>query len=157
MSTKQGYLWTETSSKCLEQDDSSCFVRNGFKSCGADQCVCVKSTNKGSVYVGLYVDDMIIAARTSEEINQVKDVLKNAFKMKELDKAKFILGMKIDHDRSAGTLMIKQTRYIDDVVKRFGQQDAKSVDKDQDRSCHQSSQQQRKKNGRQCGPSLIAL
>lgn len=48
--------------------------------------------------------------------------------MKELGKAEFFLGMEIDHDRSAGTLMIKQTRYIDDVVKRFGQQYSKSVD-----------------------------
>lgn len=29
------------------------FMRNGFKSCGTDQCVYVKSTNKGFVYVGL--------------------------------------------------------------------------------------------------------
>ena len=36
--------------------------------------------------------------------------------MKELGKVRFILGMKIDHDKNA-TLMIKQTRYIDDVVK----------------------------------------
>ncbi|CEG42337.1 FOG: Transposon-encoded proteins with TYA, reverse transcriptase, integrase domains in various combinations [Plasmopara halstedii] len=70
------------------------FVGNGFKSCGADQCVYVKSTNKGFVHVELYLDDMIIAARTSEEINQVKDVLKNAYKMKELGKAEFILGWK---------------------------------------------------------------
>ncbi|CEG39665.1 retrotransposon ty1-copia subclass [Plasmopara halstedii] len=102
------------------------FVRHCFKNCGADPCVYFKSTNKGLVYVGLYVDDMIIAASTSKEINQVKGVLKNAFKMKELGKTEFILGM--DHDRSAGTLMIKQTRYIGDVVKRSGKQNAKSVD-----------------------------
>uniref|UniRef100_H3H5K8 Reverse transcriptase Ty1/copia-type domain-containing protein n=1 Tax=Phytophthora ramorum TaxID=164328 RepID=H3H5K8_PHYRM len=71
---------------------------------------------------------MIIAAKTSEEIREVKDALRNAFKMKELGPAKFILGMEIDHDTTAGTLMIKQTRYIDDVVERFGQKHAKPVD-----------------------------
>ncbi|POM67185.1 Integrase catalytic core protein [Phytophthora palmivora] len=104
------------------------FLQNGFKSCGADQCVYVKRTKDGFVYVCLYVDDMIIAAKTVGEISEVKDTLNNAFKMKELGTAKFILGMEIDHDRNASTLMIKQTRYIDDVAERFGQKNAKPVD-----------------------------
>ncbi|KAE8883223.1 Retrovirus-related Pol polyprotein from transposon TNT 1-94 [Phytophthora fragariae] len=104
------------------------FLGNGFKSCGADQCVYVKRSKNGFIYVCLYVDDMIIAAKTSEDIREVKDALKNAFKMKELGPAKSILAMEIDHDMTAGTLKIKQTRYIDDVVERFGQENAKPVD-----------------------------
>ncbi|KAE8970121.1 hypothetical protein PR001_g27300, partial [Phytophthora rubi] len=84
-------------------------------------------TKDAFVYVCLYVDDMIIAAKTTEEINEVKMALKSAFKMKELGETKFIFGMEIDHDRMAGTLMIKQTRYIDDVTNRVNQQDAKEV------------------------------
>ncbi|GMF31991.1 unnamed protein product [Phytophthora fragariaefolia] len=79
------------------------FLKNGFKSCGADQCVYVK-------------------------FQEVKEALKAAFKMKELGPAKFILGMEVDHDQNAGTLMIKRTRYIDDVAERFGQQNAKTVE-----------------------------
>lgn len=48
--------------------------------------------------------------------------------MKELSDAKFILGMGIDHDKKAGTFMIKQSRYTDDVTQRFCQQNAKSTD-----------------------------
>ncbi|KAL4116578.1 hypothetical protein PRIC2_012030 [Phytophthora ramorum] len=103
------------------------FIKIGFRSCGADQCVYVKDTKDNYVYVCLYVDDMIIAAKTEEEINEVKMALKCAFKMKEMGEVKFILGMEIDHDRMAGKLMIKQTRYIDDVMNRFKQQDAKAV------------------------------
>uniref|UniRef100_A0AAV1VJJ4 Integrase catalytic domain-containing protein n=1 Tax=Peronospora matthiolae TaxID=2874970 RepID=A0AAV1VJJ4_9STRA len=104
------------------------FLGYGFKSCGADQCVYVKRSKSNFIYVCLYVDDMIIAAKTSDEIDDVKNALKSVFKMKELGPAKFILGMEIDHNMTAGTLMIKQTRYIDDVAKRFGQENAKSVD-----------------------------
>ena len=100
---------------------------NGFKSCGADQCVYVKRARDGFVYVCLYVDDMSIAAKTSVEIQEVKKALKNAFRMKELGAAKFILGMEIKHDINTGALMKRQTRYIDDVVKRFNQQNAKMV------------------------------
>uniref|UniRef100_A0AAV1VDZ4 Polyprotein n=1 Tax=Peronospora matthiolae TaxID=2874970 RepID=A0AAV1VDZ4_9STRA len=104
------------------------FLGYGFKSCGADQCVYVKRSKSNFIYVCLYVDDMIIAAKTSDEIDDVQNALKSVFKMKELGPAKFILGMEIDHNMTAGTLMIKQTRYIDDVAKRFGQENAKSVD-----------------------------
>ena len=47
--------------------------------------------------------------------------------MKGLGEVRFILGMEIDHDKNAKALMIKQTRYNDDVVKRFNLQNAKSV------------------------------
>ncbi|GMF15604.1 unnamed protein product [Phytophthora fragariaefolia] len=80
------------------------------------------------VYVCFYVDVMIFKAKTREEVRGVKDALKNTFKMKELGPAKFILGMEIDPDMTAGTLIIKQIRYIDDVVGRFGQDKAKPVD-----------------------------
>ena len=52
------------------------FLKNGFKSCGADQCVYVKRTRNVFVDVCLYVEDMIIAAKTSEEIREVKMALK---------------------------------------------------------------------------------
>ena len=45
-----------------------------FQSCGADQCVYVKRTRNGFVYVCL--EYMIIAAKTSEEIREVKMALK---------------------------------------------------------------------------------
>ncbi|GMF28793.1 unnamed protein product [Phytophthora fragariaefolia] len=68
------------------------FLINVFKSCGADQCVYVKRSGNGYIYVCPYVDDIIIAAKTKEAIRGVKDALKNTFKMKELGQAKFILG-----------------------------------------------------------------
>lgn len=71
---------------------------------------------------------MKTAAKTRAEIREVKNAIKSAFNMKELGDTKFILGTEIDHDKKAGTLMIKQTRYIDDVQQRFGQQNAKTTD-----------------------------
>ncbi|CAI5730583.1 unnamed protein product [Peronospora farinosa] len=103
------------------------FLKIGFQSSGADQCVYVKVNNGRFVYVCLYVDDMIIAAKTSREIQEFKTALKNSFKMKELGEVKFILGTEIDHDRNGSTLMIRQTRYIEDVVCRLNQDEAKAV------------------------------
>ena len=68
---------------------------------------------------------MIIAAKTTKEIQDVKAALKSCFKIKELGRTKLILGMEIDYGRNGSTLMIRQTLYIEEVVNRFNQQDAK--------------------------------
>ena len=114
-------------------------------------CLC-QALQGNLVYVGLNVDDMIIGARTSKKINQVKEVLKKAFKIKERGKAEFILGIEINHNRSSRTLMIKETRYIDDVVKQFGQNDAKNVDNPcaVGMNCRQHSHLRRKKDVWRC-------
>ncbi|OWZ04219.1 Integrase, catalytic core protein [Phytophthora megakarya] len=57
------------------------FVEIGFRSCGADECVYVKVKEGRYVYICLYVEDMIIAAKTTEEIQEVKPPPKSAFKM----------------------------------------------------------------------------
>ncbi|OWZ22732.1 polyprotein [Phytophthora megakarya] len=87
-------------------------------------CVYVNLKEDTYVYVCPYVDDMIIAAKTGEETQEVKTALKNALNMKERGEAKFILGITTTRQR----LTISQTRYIDDVVNRFNQQDAKVVE-----------------------------
>lgn len=97
----------------------------GFWSNRADQCVYVKNKIDNYVFVCLNVDDMFIAAKTSKQIQDVRAVLKNSVKMKELGKAKFIFEMEIEHARNSSMLMTRQARYIDDVVNNFNQIDAK--------------------------------
>ncbi|KAK3021443.1 hypothetical protein RJ639_045632 [Escallonia herrerae] len=66
-----------------------CYTRS---SC--DNCVCHQRLADGShVYFVLYVDDMLIAAKTMSNINSLKEQLKREFKMKDLDAAKRILGI----------------------------------------------------------------
>ncbi|POM81605.1 Rve domain containing hypothetical protein [Phytophthora palmivora] len=77
-----------------------------------------------TIFPNSYLED---GAKTSEEFQVVKPALKRVFKMKMLDEVKFVLGMEIDHDYTSKTITIKQTRYIDDVVERFNQKDAKMV------------------------------
>lgn len=51
------------------------------------------------VYLLLYVDDMLIAAKNKEEIQKVKVQLRREFEMKDLGSARRILGMEILRDR----------------------------------------------------------
>ncbi|KAL6316750.1 hypothetical protein AAG906_020434 [Vitis piasezkii] len=73
------------------------FMRNQY-----DSCVYFKTLLDGSfIYLLLYVDDMLIAAKNRAEINKLKQLLSSEFEMKDLGAAKKILGMEIWRDRDA--------------------------------------------------------
>ncbi|KAG8486650.1 hypothetical protein CXB51_020037 [Gossypium anomalum] len=69
------------------------------------KAVVQEKNNDGSfVYLLLYVDDMLIAAKDKGEIRKVKAQLSEEFEMKDLGPAKKILGMEILRDRKTSKL-----------------------------------------------------
>ncbi|KAG8501080.1 hypothetical protein CXB51_003194 [Gossypium anomalum] len=93
-----------------------------------DNCVYFKKNNDGSfVYLLLYVDDMLIAAKDKGEIRKVKAQLSEEFEMKDLGPAKKILGMEILRDRKTSKLYLSQKGYIEKALCRFNMQSAKPV------------------------------
>ncbi|KAG8497798.1 hypothetical protein CXB51_007413 [Gossypium anomalum] len=107
--------------------DSFMTSRN-FKRSSLDSCVYFKKKSDCSfMYLLLYVDDMLIAAKDKGEIRKVKAQLREEFKMKDLGPAKKILGMEILRDRKASKLYLSQKGYIEKVLCRFNMQRAKPV------------------------------
>ncbi|KAL9818308.1 putative RNA-directed DNA polymerase [Arabidopsis thaliana] len=93
-----------------------------------DSCVYVKEVNPGEfVYLLLYVDDMLLAAKSKSEISKLKEALSLKFEMKDMGAASRILGIDIIRNRKEGTLRLSQTRYVDKVIQRFRMADAKVV------------------------------
>lgn len=99
----------------------------GFNRSKYDVCVYFKKIVDNSwVYLLLYVDDMLIAAKDIDEIKRLKVRLGKEFEMKDLGAAKKILGMEIQRDRKARRLWLSQRSYILKVLERFGMSDARS-------------------------------
>nr|GEW86692.1 retrotransposon protein, putative, Ty1-copia subclass [Tanacetum cinerariifolium] len=71
------------------------------------------------VYLLLYVDDMLIAAKNMAVINDLKALLKSEFEMKDLGATKKILGMEICHDRKAGRLWVSQKSILRKFCRHF--------------------------------------
>ncbi|KAG8481139.1 hypothetical protein CXB51_025904 [Gossypium anomalum] len=87
-----------------------------------------RKNNDGSfVYLLLYVDDMLIAAKDKGEIRKVKAQLSEEFEMKDLGPAKKILGMEILRDRKTSKLYLSQKGYIEKLLCRFNMRSAKPV------------------------------
>ncbi|KAG8484978.1 hypothetical protein CXB51_021839 [Gossypium anomalum] len=106
----------------------SFMTSHDFKSNSFDSCVYFKKNCDGSfMYLLLYVDDMLIAAKDKGEIRKVKTQLSEEFEMKDLRLAKKILGMEILRYRKASKLYLCQKGYIEKVLCRFNMQNAKPV------------------------------
>lgn len=106
----------------------SFMIQIGFTRCEYSYCVYVKSLEDGSyIFLLLYVDDMLIVAKSMVEVNMLKNLLGKEFDMKDLGAARKILGMEIHRDRTAGKLWLTQKNYVEKVLERFSMANAKQV------------------------------
>jgi hypothetical protein len=60
------------------------------------------------VFLLLYVDDMLIAAKSIKEVDKLKALLQREFEMKDLRAARKILGMEILWDKKVGVVVITE-------------------------------------------------
>ncbi|KAL4590248.1 hypothetical protein LXL04_003174 [Taraxacum kok-saghyz] len=84
-----------------------------FKRCTRDSCVYYRKCDDGSmIYLLLYVDDMLIAAKNMKEIQKLKHQLKADFEIKDLGASKKILGMEIVRDRKSRLITETDMEYM---------------------------------------------
>ena len=74
----------------------------------------------------VYVDDFLIAA-IKNDIQDIKEQLKNCFKMTDNKEANEILGIAIRRDRSKRQIYLSQTAYAESILKTFDMVDCKPV------------------------------
>ena len=79
------------------------------------------------MYLLLHVDNMLIAAKSKEEIRTIKAQLNNEFEIKHLRAAKKMLGMEILRDRVERRLSLSLKGYIEKVLRRFNMKNANLV------------------------------
>jgi hypothetical protein len=79
----------------------------------------------GRIYLLVYVDDLLIAAHSLDEINFVKSMVKAAFDTRDLGEATAFLGMSIVRDRAARTIKLAQGAMVVELVDKYGLADAK--------------------------------
>ena len=81
-------------------------MSHGFKRFEFDSYAYIKFIDGSPIYLLLYVDDMLIAAKSKKEITTLKKLLSSEFEMKDFGAAKKILGMEITRDRNSGLLFL---------------------------------------------------
>ena len=91
----------------------------------ADPCVYVKTTQSEKTIIAVYVDDLIIMSDTNKTLAEVKLALSDQFKMKDMGQLHHCLGLNIEQTESK--ILLDQQQYIEQIINRFGMQDAYTV------------------------------
>jgi len=92
-----------------------------------DQCCYMKDFGPCYIILLLCVDDMLVADFNMDEINILKAYLSEEFEMKDLGVANQILAMNINRNKSDGSLILSQYKYIGKVLEKFNMHYTKIV------------------------------
>ena len=99
------------------------FVDSNFIRSDADPCLYYKTDDMGFVTIVLWVDDIVLAATSLDYLNQIKQLIKDKFKMKDLGPINNFLG--IQFLQTEGGIVMEQSVYLKNVLDKFDMSNAK--------------------------------
>jgi hypothetical protein len=100
-------------------------VTNGFKVGKADPTLFSKTIAKDSFICQIYVDDIIFGSTNKSSCEEFSRIMIHKFEMSMMGELKYFLGFQIKQLQE-GTF-IRQTKYIKDILKKFGMNNAKPI------------------------------
>ncbi|CAA7021399.1 unnamed protein product [Microthlaspi erraticum] len=95
----------------------------GFKKSHADHTLFVKNDSGVYISVLVYVDDIIITSNSDPNVDQLKDNLKAAFRLRDLGPIRYFLGLEIA--RSNKGISVCQRKYTLELLEDAGFTDCK--------------------------------
>jgi hypothetical protein len=91
-------------------------LKKGYSNNDDCPCVFIHKSSTGLCIISVYVDDLNIIS-TELDINEAQDHLKMEFKMKDLGKTKFWLGLQLEHLPTG--ILIHQSTYVQKILEKF--------------------------------------
>ena len=111
-------MWNQTRNEAL--------LEMGFERFVTEHGIYVVGEGDERFFLALCVDNLPILWSTPESLMEVKERLKENFKVKGMGSAHFLLGVEIRRRLDGGYFMV-QEKYASEVVSTFGMADAKIV------------------------------
>ena len=122
------------SSRCWNKAFRECVENIGFTQGPADPCVFIRKEDTLTI-IAVHVDDLMILAKNISEMERLKDGLKLQFKMKDMGQLHYYVGVCIVQDKENKQVFLHQGQYIEKMLKKFGQTEAKPVSTPADLNC----------------------
>jgi len=113
------------SSRCWNMALDSHLRKMGFSQSKSDPCIYV-SGGDDTFYIGVYVDDMVLAGKDKAKMKKVKEELSAKFDIKDLGKLSYFLGILITQHQEKETWM-GQPMYTERLLNQMGMSDCKPV------------------------------
>lgn len=116
---QSGRAWYEKLNNCLSNIN--------LRKSNIDPCVFVNSDSIKLVIIVTYVDDLLIVSNDLNELNSIKNTLKQKFNMKDLGPASSILGINIIRNGDTGNIQLNQKKYILELLDKFGMKNCQHI------------------------------
>lgn len=123
---KKSIYGLKQSSRCWNVMLDTQLKEMGFAQSKNDPCIYYKTTGKEMFYIGVYVDDIVLAGKTDEDPSVVKNALSRKFDIKDLGELNYFLGIKVEQQES-NSIWIGQPAYTENLLTKFGMQDCKPI------------------------------
>ena len=121
-------------SRCWYNTLDQFLKESGHKQCEADSCIYLKQVGAQYTYIAVYVDDLLIASNDTKMLNAEKKLLQNRFATKDLGEAHYCLGIQMQRDRKKKHMLLHQTRYLTNLLEKYGMSDCKAVNTPQEQN-----------------------
>ncbi len=132
--TRQSHVWKlkkalyglKQSPFIWNKELDSALVKVGFRQMKNEPCIYTRCTGKNFhtrqicksfVILAIYVDDITIAAASTDAMNWAKEQISNLFSIKDNGEAKKIIGLEIKKIPTG--IIVHQREYIDGMLDRF--------------------------------------
>jgi hypothetical protein len=99
---------------------------HGFVMLSSDACVYIKKMADDILIVGIYVDDLLLLAKTPSHIAYLKSLIGSRFKSKDLGDIHYILGVQVKRDRASRRLFMHQSKYAKSILEKFNFEQARA-------------------------------
>jgi hypothetical protein len=100
-------------------------VDHGWQQCVSDPCIYIFRSGHVFAMIALYVDDIPAACNDATWLASFKAQRRARFKIKDMGDLSQLLGMHITRDRSARTISLDQSKYLRDILAKYGMTDSR--------------------------------
>jgi len=102
-------------------------IKEGFSRLEADHSIYIRRTSTCMIIISVHVDDLLLLTDSEESMMRIKGALSTEFEMSDCGPIHFYLGIQVHHHRQRRIVSLNQTHFIDQILRRFGFEDAKPV------------------------------
>lgn len=106
----------------------------GFNRLDSDYSVYVLRQGDAKTMIAIHVDDLIMISSSVEQLQSVKGMLCQEFEMTDMGPIAYCLGIQIKRDRKNRSISLSQSKYVEDVLKRYGMEQCYPIGTPQDAS-----------------------
>ena len=98
----------------------------GFTQLKSDPCIYM-SGGENTFYIGVYVDDMILAGKDEAKMKSIKEELSSRFDIKDLGELSYYLRMSIIQNKEENKIWMGQPMYTEKILTKMDMDNCKPV------------------------------